>query len=181
MGNTAWIRRQVLRPTQPPEGILELGAGEGRLIAHLPGAHRRAGLDRTPRPPGLNPSISWIQSDALTFTGWSDFPVVVASLFLHHFERPELARLGRAFDQHARLIVAAEPARSRTWDLAFRLLCPLLRAHPVTRHDGRISIAAGFRRGELAAILELSPARWEIRDTVTSRGSYRFFARRRTT
>jgi hypothetical protein len=49
----------------------------------------------------------------------------------------------------------------------------------VTRHDMPASIRAGFRKGELAALLGLDRSAWIIEETETLRGSLRFSATRR--
>ena len=55
----------------------------------------------------------------------------------------------------------------------------LLRANPVTLHDARISIAAGFRRDELPRFLGLDATEWDFRCRATLLGSYRMVAVRR--
>ncbi len=57
-------------------------------------------------------------------------------------------------------------------------LWPLL--NRVTRYDMLVSIRAGFRRGELPALLGLERAEWELEERCTLRGAYRLSARRRT-
>jgi hypothetical protein len=47
--------------------------------------------------------------------------------------------------------------------------------HPITRHDMRVSIEAGFRHGELPAALGVSH---RVRESVSWRGSLRIFAQR---
>jgi hypothetical protein len=49
----------------------------------------------------------------------------------------------------------------------------------VTRHDGRVSIAAGFRGDELAERLGLSARRWHWRSRGTLRGAHALVAWRR--
>jgi hypothetical protein len=55
----------------------------------------------------------------------------------------------------------------------------LIRAHQVTRHDGRVSIAAGFRHDELPRLLHLDPAVWTWRVQETLLGACRLVAKRR--
>ena len=92
---------------------------------------------------------------------------------------PELAALGAVLRRQARAIVACEPARRRASQKIFATLAPLLRANPVTLHDARISIAAGFRHDELPRFLGLNPADWELRCRTTVLGSYQMIAVRR--
>lgn len=175
-----WFARVLRARRLPEEGILEIGAGAGDLAQSLDAANAPlAGLDRIRRPPDWPAHALWFQIDVLQFTGWAGFPVVVANLFFHHFDRSELAILGRQLDRHVRLIVASEPLRTQRTRRLFRLVCSLIRAHAVTRHDGHASIVAGFRGAELPGLLGLDPKRWrwEIGETWT--GASRLIAERR--
>jgi hypothetical protein len=122
----------------------------------------------------------WFQTDVLGFAEWAGFPVVVGSLFFHHFGSEQLGRIGAELSRHARVIIASEPLRARRTGRLFSLLCLLIRAHPVTRHDGRASIAAGFRQGELPHLLRLDPAEWRWRGHETRLGACRLVAERRS-
>jgi hypothetical protein len=55
----------------------------------------------------------------------------------------------------------------------------LLGGSHVTRHDARVSIAAGFLGDELPAALGLDPRNWHWRCTTTALGAYRMIALRR--
>jgi hypothetical protein len=173
LGTDRWWRRQIAQTCLRPG--LELGAGEG-LLSRQHGLHA---LDQAPAPTGWPTALHWHQADVRTFAHWADYPLVVANLFLHHLTNAELADLGRHLDRHARLILACETARMPVFRLGFALLCRLVRAHPVSRHDGRVSIAAGFRGDDLPRLLGLSSARWTWSVKHHPFGTYRFVARQR--
>lgn len=178
LGTAAWFRAQLAAHARPSERILELGAGEGELLSALRQPDRAlAGLDRVPAPPGW--ADAWHACDVFSFDGWADYPVVLANLFLHHFTAGHLATLGAHLRSHARLLVFSEPARRRRYQWLFALACRLEGAHAVTRHDGHVSIAAGFLDDELPLALGLSPAHWQWRVHVTALGMYRVVALRR--
>jgi hypothetical protein len=139
-----------------------------------------AGLDLDDRPPGWPAHASWFQDDVMSFEAWGDYPVVVGALFFHHFEEEALARLGARLGSQARVIIATEPLRARRTHVLFRLLCLLIRAHAVTRHDGHVSITAGFRGDELARALQLDPLTWRWQAHDTALGSCRLIAVRRS-
>jgi hypothetical protein len=120
----------------------------------------------------------WFETDVLDFTAWRDYPIVIGNLFFHHFDRLALEQLGSDLNEHAQVIVASEPLRVRRTGRLFKLICPLIRAHPITRYDGRVSIAAGFRHNELPHLLRLNPAVWSWRVQETWLGSYRLVAER---
>jgi len=159
---------------------LEIGAGTGELGQAL---HRItpncAGLDLGRRPIKWPLSAPWYEMDVFAFNGWTDYPIVIGNLFFHHFDGGQLGRLGARLNQ-ARVIIASEPLRRNRTARLFSLVCPLIRAHPVTRHDGRVSIAAGFRHDELPRLLRLDPAIWRWRAWETWRGACRFVAEKRS-
>jgi 2-polyprenyl-3-methyl-5-hydroxy-6-metoxy-1,4-benzoquinol methylase len=180
MGNYAWFRRVLPRLVRPGESVLEVGAGTGELGAQL----RRAriavdGLDLWPRPVSWPASAQWHQSDLRDFQLWDRYRVVIANLVLHQFSESELRELGARLQQ-CRVVVASEPIRRRASQVVYRAVAPLLGANYVTLHDAHVSIAAGFRGGELPAALGLSEPRWSLTVNETWIGAYRMIARART-
>ena len=63
--------------------------------------------------------------------------------------------------------------------LARLALQPLFGASHVTRHDAVVSIAAGFRAGELPELLGFDDGNWDYRCHTTALGAYRMVAIRR--
>jgi len=180
LGNRRWFQHQLAARWRPGEAVLELGAGDGELARALaPRFGAVAALDRVPAPPGWPAEAAWHQADVLHFDEWARYPVVLANLFLHHFSEPALAGLGAQLNRHARLLLFSETLRSRRVQWLFAASCWLNRAHPVTRHDGHVSIAAGFRGHELPGLLRLDPDRWTWRISSTRIGAYRVVAERR--
>lgn len=176
MGNESWLLRVLRRfSTETKAGICEWGAGDGAFAARMARVFPAAALaavDLAPRPAGLDPRIIWQQGDLLegeTTRGG----ILVANMFLHHFDEPQLRHLGemcRSF----RVLVFNEPDRARLALLWSALLFPFV--GQVTRHDMPASIRAGFRRGELADSLDLQPEEWHIAETSTWRGARRVVA-----
>jgi 2-polyprenyl-3-methyl-5-hydroxy-6-metoxy-1,4-benzoquinol methylase len=180
MGNPAWFARTAPPLARPGEQALELGAGDGTLSLSL----RAAGLpvdalDRFPAPGAWPAAVPWHVTDLLQFGRWAEYPIVVGNLILHHLDAPALAALGAKLDQTARVLVFNEPLRHLRARLLWAVGAPLGGAGPVTRHDGRVSIEAGFRADELPCALGLAPARWRCRVSTTFLGAYRFVALRR--
>jgi hypothetical protein len=179
MGNDRWFARTLPKLVQPGERLIELGAGSGELGARLAGEGLPVtGLDLAPRPPAWPAGEAWWQTDLLDFKAWADTPVVLGNLVLHHFEDHELQALGRQFDRDVRVLVVSEPWRRMFSHRLFALGCFLFRAHPITRHDGAVSINAGFRGEELPKLLGLDPRRWRWRIDTTLLGGYRLVAQR---
>ncbi len=173
MGNFRWVVRE-LRTHRVAEGIVELGAGEGRLCRLIHKERAEApltGLDLIARPAALPEEIEWRQGDVLETLPEMRGGAVVAVMFLHHFGDEALERLGREFSRF-RLVCVCEPLRS-AWAHALGWgMDPFVGR--VTRHDMHVSIDAGFRPGELAGLLGLTG--WNIRESIDWRGSLRFVA-----
>jgi 2-polyprenyl-3-methyl-5-hydroxy-6-metoxy-1,4-benzoquinol methylase len=76
--------------------------------------------------------------------------VVLCSQLLHHFAANELPEIIRELNRVARTLVVIADLR-RSWLAAggFWLASFPLRFHPVTRHDGVVSVLRGFTAGEL--------------------------------
>lgn len=182
MGNYRWIAgkmREADRET--PHHWIEPGAGDGPLAAAFsPVSSRVTGLDLAPRPKDWPASWEWRQGDlfeTLPTALREEGPCgLIANLFLHHFEEPSLASLGEILKTRFSRLLFVEPARKRLFRILGYGLFPLVNG--VTRHDLQVSIGAGFRRWELESSLGLDRA-WQIRETVTALGAYRFEAWKR--
>lgn len=97
-----------------------------------------------------------ICADALSLplaTGSVD--VVLCSQFLHHLLPDDAVNLIREMNRVARIRVVISDLR-RSWVAAGGLWLASfpLRFHPVSRHDGVISVMRGFTRTELRSIVE---------------------------
>lgn len=174
MGNDRWLCRTARRfPKVAARGVVELGAGTGVLSAKLAAAFPHASItacDLAPRPDGLPEKVVWKCGDLLSGQCGLSGGVLVANLFLHHFEGPALRQLGRLCENFD-LVVLNEPDRARLPHILGCAFWPLV--NRVTWHDMHVSIRAGFARGELQAMMGLDPARWVIAETSTWRGARR--------
>ena len=180
LGNHRWFARTLPRVLRADERALEIGAGTGELGRQL---HRAGialdGLDLWPRPADWPGARAWHVADLRAFPGYGAYAAVLGNLIFHQFSPDELAQLGAELQRHARVIVAAEPARRRMSQILFRTLAPLLGANRVSLHDAHVSIAAGFRGDELPRALGLAPREWNVRISATVLGVYRMIAVRR--
>lgn len=175
MGNTAWILRQIaLRPESAYRGIVELGAGDGRLLASLAKWGPATGCDLAPRPPDLPTEINWLEGDLFSRDDALSGGILVANLVLHHFSSAELLHIGRIAERFDSFVFV-EPHRSRCALALSCLLSPLVSG--VTRHDMPVSIRAGFVAGEMGEALRLSPG-WSVTEVSHWRGSLRIAAGR---
>ncbi len=82
--------------------------------------------------------------------------VVVANLFLHHFDAEGLRRLLAGCARRADAVAACEPRRSR-FALGASHLIFFLGANAVTRRDGVLSVRAGFVGREISDAWQAGP------------------------
>ena len=176
--------------------IVELGAGDGhfllsvarRLLGRWPEV-RATLVDRLdtldPQTRGQFRRLGWqVDTEIAEAAGWlrqASLPeetVILSNLFLHQFHTEPLAEMLRLAAQSSRLVIALEPRRSWLPRLLGRALWAF-GCGPVTRHDGRISIHAGFVGGELSA---LWPDRknWDLIERPAGLLSHLFIARRKS-
>jgi SAM-dependent methyltransferase len=174
MGNERWIQRTLARfPAATRGGIVELGAGDGRLSGALARRFPESpvtAIDLAPAPADLAPRVKWQSGDLFAQPPPEPGGVRIANLFLHHFEGDALKVLGR-WVANAGLLVFNEPDRAALPHWLGRLMHPCI--NQVTRHDMHASISAGFGPGEIQRHMGLDPGRWKIEEFRTWRGSRR--------
>ena len=179
LGNSRWIVRQLKTQTPPPAQIIEIGAGEGDLCLKVQASLSSStvtGLDLIQRPTNLPVSIQWIGGDFFQTLPNTNADACVGSLILHHFSDEALRDLGARL-QSFRSLTFCEPLRSRLPLFLSKLSAAFM--SEVTRHDMPASIRAGFRPGELPALLGLDSKKWSVRESSHWRGALRLAAWRR--
>jgi ubiquinone/menaquinone biosynthesis C-methylase UbiE len=153
---------RAVAPHLPPRGrLLDVGCGSGDVAAYL-----SSGLGRPVFTVGVDvkplhlreapPVVRRVAADArqLPFRDGS-FDVVTASLFLHHFDEPELAGLLRGLARIARRAVVVSDLERAHVPFAFaRAVFPWLFESRVSVHDGLVSIRRAFREPELRAAFD---------------------------
>ncbi|MGE9290720.1 MAG: hypothetical protein ACQKBT_07010, partial [Puniceicoccales bacterium] len=149
MGNWSWIARQLRREYRPGRRLVEVGAGEGDLGFYLRSRLKNlragdyTGLDLWGRPDEWPEGWLWRQEDLLKAEWEPAHDIFVSNLLLHQFEDEDLRGLGERIASLPVWIIN-EPHRVpwAVWGLAAMRPFGL---HPVSWHDGRVSIGAGFR------------------------------------
>lgn len=179
MGNERWICRTIgYFAAAAARGIVEIGAGEGGLCSKLARMFPQASVaayDLAPQPVDLETRVRWQRGDIFEMPAPERGGVLVANLFLHHFEVDALAALGRWFGDFE-VMIFNEPDRARLPHVLGGLMHPWI--NRVTRHDMHVSIRAGFAAGEIPRFLGLDSGSWQIRETSTWRGARRVIASR---
>lgn len=147
--------------------LTELGAGDGDFLLKLA---RRLGrdwsgtkallLDRQPQVTdrtlagfrALNWQAETVTCDVLEWCNRAEpanSAVMLANLFLHHFDAQSLAVLLQTIEARSDYFVALEPRRSR-FALLFSNLVGFIGCNAITRHDAPVSVRAGFNGQELS-------------------------------
>ena len=196
----AWMRHHAIMAGalqgrwngHAPRQIIELGAGDGNFLLQVaqkissrwPNAIATL-LDRrktvTQQTLVSFASFGW-HAEAITADVFDWLPaanpaeVVMANLFLHHFDEADLAGLLRAIADRARLFVALEPRRAPLPLLCSRLLWAI-GCNRVTRHDAVVSVRAGFSSNELSTLWPDKP-NWQLTEQAAGLFSHLFIAQK---
>jgi hypothetical protein len=173
--------------------IVELGGGDGTFLLEVAkraapsiGPARVMLVDQqalvTSATRDAMTALSWpletVQTDVFAWLlrdGLEPADVIIANLFLHHFEGERLATLLREAARQTRVFVACEPHRSAP-ALAAASLLGAIGCNGVTLHDARISVRAGFRGAELSAIWPAGNG-WTLQEYKAGRFTHGFVAR----
>ncbi|MDQ6888342.1 MAG: methyltransferase domain-containing protein [Gemmatimonadota bacterium] len=129
-----------------PARAREWAAGHGRPLTTI-GVECSAALAAVSH----SPNLSMVLGDArrLPFRSRS-IDVVLCSQLLHHFEWDDAAAVMREMDRVARHRVIVSDLRRSWFGAAGIWLASFpLGFHPVSRHDGAVSVMRGFTRREL--------------------------------
>ncbi len=199
----AWMRHpqimaRALHENWPRRGaqhLVELGAGDGHFLLSV--AERARGrwpdtqailVDQLealdPRARDGFRHFGWhVRAEIAEAAEWlrqarpQPAQTILCNLFLHQFQTDPLAELLRLAAGASRMVIALEPRRSWLPRFCGRLLWAL-GCGPVTRHDARISIRAGFAGGELSALWP-DKQNWRLTEQPAGLFSHRFIAWRK--
>ena len=170
--------------------LVEIGAGDGEFAlraAHLLDARSadvtlvdRQGIVSSRTRAGFSKMGAKLRVDEADVFEWLERPgpavhLVMANLFLHHFEDEPLRRMLSLVARRARLFVACETRRS-AFALAGARMLGAIGCNDVTRHDAAVSVRAGFRDGEISALWPPGP--WSLREERRGLFSHLFVAKR---
>jgi SAM-dependent methyltransferase len=147
-----------------PITVLDVGAGAGDIVGYLADQVARRGGRLTPIAVERHPEaarlcrargVATVLADGgFLPMGAGSVDIVVASQLLHHLERAAAIQVARELDRVARIgVVIADLRRSATAELGIWLASYLMAFHPVSRHDGVLSVRRGFTAPELAGLL----------------------------
>jgi hypothetical protein len=172
MGNARTLKR-FLEPQLFGKFVtlVEVGAGDGNIGFQIAGHFSAAGiagrLILVDQQPVLSQATTaprnWthevVQADVFEWLGTTPkVDVIVANLFLHHFDGEQLRILFSGIATSANAFAAAEPLRGKvaSW---FAKQVWAIGCNEVTCHDAEISVKAGFVGDELS---RLWPRGWKL-------------------
>jgi 2-polyprenyl-3-methyl-5-hydroxy-6-metoxy-1,4-benzoquinol methylase len=159
--------RETLGTLDPPRfelSLLDVGTGAGDIARSAERAARSRGVHLTTigldasetlalaTRPGL---AAGIRGDALALPiADRSVDIAICSQVLHHFPDDSATRVIRELDRVARVRVIISDIR-RSWMAAGGIWIASfpLGFHPVSRHDGVVSVMRGFTPGELTALV----------------------------
>ncbi len=179
LGGTAVVLRHLLpilsrvpRAAGTPLTLLDVATGSADIPIAVVEHARKAGMPVAMVATDLHPRT--VAAARLATTGYPEirvepadalslpyeegaFDVVLLSTALHHFDDDgDLLRVLRELGRVARWgVIVNDLARSRPALLGARLLAATVwRRHPVTRHDGPLSVRRAFTAAELRDLAE---------------------------
>ena len=197
MGHAGILARSLknIFPKQPPSHLLEIGAGDGKLLLRvaqcLPANWRNLDVTIVDQQDLLRADtkiefavLNWrVRSVEADVFDWLSDPAteksdaVLANLFLHHFTNEQLQLLFSEIAKKADALIAVEPRRS-PWPLFCTQLLSLIGCNAVTCHDAPVSVRAGFTARELSALWPRD-GNWELTERRAGLFSHLFVARRK--
>jgi hypothetical protein len=175
--------------------IVELGAGDGHFLLGVAERLRGAKLDvnatLVDRLDVLDPetrerfqAVGWrVRPEIAEAIDWlrrastDSSDALISNLFFHQFDNGELTEMLRLAARTANTVIALEPRRAWLARFCGRFLW-LAGCGSVTRHDGQISIRAGFAGRELSALWPAA-GKWELTEGPAGLFTHLFIARRK--
>jgi hypothetical protein len=183
--------QQVLHLRAPGQ-ITELGAGDGIFFLRVAQKISARWPDVTATLIDLQRNVTQETFVDIATLGWraeavvadvfdwlktSDTrEIVIANLFIHHFEDVRVAELLRLVSEHAKFFIAIEPRRA-AWPLFCSRLLWAIGCNNVTRHDAVVSVHAGFSGLELSALWP-DKQNWELAEHRAGIFSHIFIAQK---
>jgi methyltransferase family protein len=171
-----------------PKQIIELGAGDGNFLLQV--AQKTNWQNVSATLLDLQKNVSAETLAGFSKLGWRaeavvadlfDWPqteteIVIANLFIHHFEDPKLMELFRIIAARAKLFIAVEPHRFR-FPFPCAQMLRFIGCSKITLHDAVASIAAGFVHKEIS---ELWPDKqnWKLTERRAGLFSHLFIAQK---
>lgn len=158
------------RDITSPVTIIDLGCGDGEMLRQIARFAEMKGyrvnligidanahiLAEAQKRSHEFPDINFRKMDVFSEELHTiPFDIALCTLFLHHFNNNDIVCLLQRLSERAGMgIVINDLHRSRTAFGLFRLISRIFLVTPVSRRDGLVSIARGFKKKELVHLSE---------------------------
>ena len=192
MGNKATMARVLEKYGTNSRAIqiTEIGAGDGNMMVQVARRLSKAlpkgkvtlldlKASVSPDTLGKLESLGWEARAVVTDVfEWSpaNGEIVIANLFLHHFDDAQLVSLFQRIASGSSLVIAIEPRRAR-WPLFCSRMLWSIGCNDITRHDAVVSVRAGFCDDELSSLWP-DKASWHLTEQSTGLFGHLFVARK---
>lgn len=179
------IRKQLQNIDQDKITIVDAGCGDGAMLRYLAQYIRDSrvqflGLDFSAASitTGKEKSkefdnIRFCESDILKINlADIECDILISTLTMHHFNDKEIVTFLKKFKQiTTHSIIINDLHRSKIAFRLFQFICLTFIKNEISRHDGLISIASGFKRADLKRFSKLVPFK---NDRIQWKWSFRF-------
>ena len=162
------VRAVRHRPADRTLWIVDLGTGGGGLAVRIARWARRAGrparviaidvdadaAELSRRAARQHPEVTVVRADAAALPlRTRSVDLVVSSLLLHHLDPPDAAQALAEMAGASRLgFVVNDLWRARIGVAMVWLTTRLFRCHPISRHDGPLSVRRSYSPAEIRAL-----------------------------
>ncbi|PQJ32846.1 SAM-dependent methyltransferase [Nonlabens arenilitoris] len=165
--------------------IVDAGCGDGEMLRYL-SSHindsrvKFLGLDfsansiEQARQNSIEFSdIRFRKSDILQINAADiDCDILISTLTMHHFNDTEIISFLKKFKEITTYsIIINDLHRSRLAFMLFQLVCLIFIRNEISKHDGLISIASGFKRADFKRYAQMIPFN---NDSIQWKWSFRF-------
>lgn len=179
------IQKELKKINKSTITIVDAGCGDGEMLRYL-SSHigdsrvQFLGLDFSAN--SINKGrlksmefkdIRFRESDILQINA-SDIEcdILISTLTMHHFSDSEIINFLKKFKEiTTHSIIINDLHRSRIAFILFQLVCLIFIRNEISKHDGLISIASGFKRADFKRYAQLIPF---INDSIQWKWSFRF-------
>ncbi|GAK90573.1 SAM-dependent methyltransferases [Nonlabens ulvanivorans] len=179
------IQKELKKINKSTITIVDAGCGDGEMLRYL-SSHigdsrvQFLGLDFSAN--SINKGrlksmefkdIRFRESDILQINA-SDIEcdILISTLTMHHFSDSEIINFLKKFKEiTTHSIIINDLHRSRIAFILFQLVCLIFIRNEISKHDGLISIASGFKRADFKRYARLIPF---INDSIQWKWSFRF-------